>query len=110
MHHCVRARRRNALAWQVRVALGRRPDEPIAYARVIIERHGPRMLDADAAPGACKLLLDCLQPPSPRHPSGLGLIAGDDPRRLELIVRQIQCPASSAHVAVEISEIEPALT
>lgn len=59
---------------------------PIEHARVTVTRHALREPDADNLTGSCKSLLDVLQPRSDRHPHGLGLIQGDDPDHLELVV------------------------
>jgi hypothetical protein len=46
-----------------------------------------------------------LQPASKRHPAGLGVIASDAAADLDLIVRQVSCPAIQARVTVSIEPI-----
>lgn len=87
MHWRVRGRLQRRVATELFLALPRwRPAQPWARARVRIERYSPQQPDADALPGTAKLILDALQPPSKRHPYGLGLIAGDRAGELEVEV------------------------
>jgi hypothetical protein len=98
---------RKALAWEVVAAIGRqRPLVPIQRAMILVERYAPRLYDDDNLVGSVKHLLDVLQPVSPRHPTGLGVIASDAPGALQLVPpRQIKCPGSQAHVVVTIQVI-----
>lgn len=89
MHFRVRGRLQGRVATELFVALGLsrwRPATPWARARVRIERYSPQEPDADALPGTAKLILDALQPPSKRHPWGLGVIANDTRGALDLEV------------------------
>jgi hypothetical protein len=80
MHWRVRQRLQrkvaDALGWALKEA-GWRPGVPLARAAVRLARFSPMEPDPDALPGTAKLVLDALQPPSRRHPYGLGVIAED---------------------------------
>lgn len=51
--------------------------EPLTRVAVRIKRYSSQSPDPDAITSTAKLLLDCLQPASKRHPYGLGLIEDD---------------------------------
>lgn len=79
---------------------------PYEKARITIIRHAVRDVDPDGLPAISKLLLDVLQPRSKWHPCGLGIIAGDDPEHLDLIVNQQRCKRADARTAVLIERIQ----
>ncbi len=110
MHfHAYKAYRR-ALAWQVRVAIGRRmPSRPFERAAITIERISLGTPDRDGFIGGCKPLLDVLQPVSKRHPTGLGIIANDDPAHLT--VDYVHSPAKGRKpgTIVTIREVSDAV-
>lgn len=83
MHYRVRGKYAASLG-QVVAGLteGRRPTEPLAYARVDIARYSRGTPDYDGLVGGCKALLDVLQPASKRHPHGLGIIADDSMKHI----------------------------
>lgn len=82
---------REALAWEVVAMIGRqRPAKPIERAELIIHRHSVGTLDDDNLKSCRKALTDVLQPPSKRHPNGLGVIVGDDPAHLKAEVHQVR--------------------
>lgn len=87
-HWAVAAERRRLWAWYVKLALIGQvlPAEPIRYAYVRIERHSSGGLDIDNLYASAKAVLDVLQPFGPRRPLGLGIIAGDDSKKLNLEV------------------------
>lgn len=108
--------RRKAIAWQVKLAvLGQIPPQPFARARVTITRHSPGVPDTDNLWGGVKGLVDCLVAPGspvvvkgkPRlpHPFGLGLVADDNPARMELVVRAEKCPRGQAKTEIVIEEL-----
>lgn len=64
------------------------PGLPMQECKVTIKCHVRRPMDQDNRVFRAKVLLDVLQPASPRHPHGLGIIASDAPtclRDLEVI-------------------------
>lgn len=99
-HWSRRRKAQQALAWEVRAALGnQRPAQPFARARVRVERYSVGSPDPDGMVGGLKALLDCLLPPGepkvikrpgkpPKrvypHPTGLSVIADDNPACLVL--------------------------
>lgn len=89
-HWAVRKRARDTLAWNIAAELGRqRPAVPIEHATIEITRYyAGHPLDEDNLSAAAKHILDVLQPYSPKHPAGLGVISGDDPDHLTLTLRQ----------------------
>lgn len=90
LHWSKRRKEREALAWNVRSQLpmvGRLA--PIEKAAVTVTSYRIRLLDPDNLASTVKGLLDILQPfDARRRPLGLGIIAGDDPARLLLTLRQ----------------------
>lgn len=75
------ARRRQVCrvwARQLFVAHPRIPATPLARCRITIERFSTQEPDRDGLHGGLKPVLDALQPPSKRHPYGLGFIAEDN--------------------------------
>jgi hypothetical protein len=60
------------------------------------------MLDEDNLIGGAKGLIDVLKPPAKSNPFGLGLIAGDEPDKLMLVVEQVKVPRAQACTVVEI--------
>jgi hypothetical protein len=58
--------------------------------------------------GGAKALLDVLQPPSKRHPYGLGVIAGDDPAHLTVEYRSVQASRRrDQKMVIEITDTTP---
>lgn len=115
-HWSKRMRDLRSMAWEVRVALkGQLPPAPIPRAKVEVLRHSVRAPDQDGMVGGLKALLDVLQPFAPParetgkggRPYGLGIIAGDDPARLELDARHVGCRKGEACTMVKISELAP---
>lgn len=120
-HWSVRLGHIRALAWEVRVALdGPPPPKPFARARVTVERVAPRSLDRDNAVGSCKPLLDVLKAQGepfvvrsgPKkgetrvpNPVGLGLVAGDEADRLELVVTQRRGAPHQRETLVTVEEL-----
>jgi hypothetical protein len=80
MHWSEKARTRKALAREIWAQVREMPAYPRAH--VTITRYGSRELDRDNFVGGCKALIDVLKPAARANPSGLGIIAGDDPSRL----------------------------
>ncbi|HQT39616.1 MAG TPA: hypothetical protein PK231_09330 [Acidocella sp.] len=86
-----RKRLRRELAREIWVLLGcRLPKLPMARARVNVQRVGIQAPDQDNLHASVKALLDVLQPVAKNRAYGLGIIAGDDPTRLELNVVHVQ--------------------
>jgi hypothetical protein len=80
----VRKEVRRKLAAEIWAALGcRLPVRPFGRARIMVERHGIREPDEDNLRASVKALFDVLQPATANRAYGLGIIAGDDKRRLE---------------------------
>lgn len=95
MHWATRSRLNRTVASEVWAAMAqariRKPDAPLPYAIVVVERHSSTEPDPDALRGCAKPLLDAIQPASKRHPYGLGLIANDDARSIALTVLHVPC-------------------
>lgn len=64
-------------------------------------------LDWDNIYGGMKPLLDCLVAPSARNPSGLGLIADDNPRNMPYppFIRQLPAKKNAGRTTLEIYEL-----
>lgn len=107
MHWSERRRYINGLAWQMRAAfLGPLPVAPIARSRVKVWRHAIQALDVDALAASAKFLLDILQPPSARHPYGLGVIANDRADCCDLVVRWVPVKhRPDQRTVIEISDL-----
>ena len=85
MHWRVAVKHKRALAWEVKLAMGRHiPPSPFARAHVRIERHSIGQPDYDGLVGGLKWLIDCLLPRSTAHPTGLAIIADDNPDAMTL--------------------------
>ena len=111
-HWTKRRKSRNALAWAVVSAIGRqRPLSPFSKARVRIERHSVGTPDEDGV--QVKALLDVLQPFSPRHPAGLGVITNDSPAFLVLEISSVKVPSKEDQKTVvyieDLSDIAAAV-
>lgn len=108
MHWASRGRFERKLGEMVAAATFDLPSGAAPYdkARIAVTRHAVRDVDPDGLPAICKLLLDVLQPRSETHPRGLGIIAGDDAERLDLIVNQQRCKRADARTAVLIERIQ----
>lgn len=90
-HWSKRGNERKDLAWEIVAALGRaRPEKLIEFADICIWRHSVQRPDDDNLQASKKGLLDVLQPPSKRHPYGLGVIIGDDPGHLRSIIHHVK--------------------
>lgn len=91
MHWTMRRRETGIWAQEMNVALiGQRPAQPIAKSAVTIYRHSTHEPDMDGLVASAKIILDVLQPPSKRHPYGLGIIADDKASACDLTVRWIK--------------------
>lgn len=101
------ARDRRNLAWEIVAQINRqRPAQPFKRAELIIERHSLGTLDEDNLKGSRKMLADVLQPSSTRHPNGLGIITGDDPKRLKAEVTQVRVKRETdQHTLVVIRDL-----
>jgi hypothetical protein len=107
MHHRVYAKHRAAVAQEVlALTVGKRPPQPFAKARLVVERHSAGRPDVDGLYGGLKPLLDVLQPYSKRCPNGLGIIANDAPGALELKLLTVICPPGQGKTVVEIHEVK----
>jgi len=111
MHFHEYAKRREAMAWQVRAALnavGYFAQEPMQRAAVAIARYSVGSPDADGVAGGIKPLLDSLVMPSASHPNGLGVILDDRPACLVLTVTSERAASlADQHMLVAIRELEP---
>ena len=74
-------------------------------AHVKITRYSVGTLDIDNLYGGVKGLIDVLKPPGKSNPFGLGLIAGDDPDKLTLVVEQVKVKRAEARTVIEITEL-----
>jgi hypothetical protein len=101
MHWRGRARALKTIAWEVRQLGGTPPPTPFQRARVTIYRYTTGVLDEDGLKSIAKGILDVLQPCSKKHPLGLGWIAGDDPKHLDLFVYTVKSTAKATRVVVE---------
>lgn len=105
-HWAAAKKARKALAWDISILSGAaiKPELRIFPGRLTITRYGPILLDDDNLAGGCKDLIDILKPCSKANPFGLGVILGDDPGKLTLIVRQEKSTRKAARTVVEIEE------
>lgn len=109
--HAARAAERRILSAEIISQLvGIRPEQPFSYANILVERVGIRAPDFDNLYASAKALLDCLQPCTDRRKYGIGVIAGDDPARLELAVKHVQakklCDQCTRVTIRELANIE----
>lgn len=78
MHWAKRSRLGRQVATEIWAALGGKlPARPLKRCTIRVERVSTKEPDPDGLVGSLKCLLDALQPPSKRHPYGLGIIADD---------------------------------
>lgn len=109
MHWRKRQRIQRQVAWLVLAALretGALPrNAPLQRVDIRIKRYSGQALDPDGATSSAKLLLDALQPPSRRHPYGLGLIVDDSASCISSIHVE-HVPKRIARTDVEIEVIE----
>lgn len=79
MHWARRGRLGRQVAKEIWAALGGKlPERPFKKCRIRVERVSTKEPDFDGIVGSLKTILDALQPPSKRHPYGLGIIADDN--------------------------------
>jgi hypothetical protein len=109
-HWAERERAQKALNLEVLAAIGGSryiPRPPFARARVTVVRISTGALDPDGAAGSTKSLLDVLKlHDDKRNPLGLSVIQGDEPNRLELIVRQQHAETHAAQqTLVRVEEL-----
>ncbi len=99
-------RRKRAMAWAVRVALGgQRVEAPFQRSRVTIKRRSVGVPDLDNLTGGLKDLIDALLPASKVHPCGLGLIVDDSPVHMELVVQSVKVGRAAQGTTVTIEEL-----
>ena len=99
----VKRKMQRAWAWDIWAQL----PSPIPYyakAHVKITRCSAGTLDIDNLYGGVKGLIDVLKPPGKSNPFGLGLIAGDEPDKLTLVVEQVKVKRAEARTVIEITE------
>lgn len=104
MHWAKRRKWSRDIAWAIRAALpaNQYPASPLKKCRIHIERESTREPDEDGLYGSAKPVLDALQPPSKRHPLGLGIIADDSPRcLLRLTVRHLAGKGQRTIIRIE---------
>ena len=83
-HHWSWLKRQNeSLAWSLRSGLNKGPKIPSAIGkrRMVVERHGRRLLDQDNLAGGAKGLIDAIK--------AARLITDDKPDACELVFRQV---------------------
>jgi hypothetical protein len=102
MHWSEKARIRKALAREIWAQVREIPAYPRAV--ITITRHGARTLDNDNFYGGCKALLDVLKPCARANPSGLGIIAGDDPERLWVEYVAVKSTRKDERTEVKVRE------
>lgn len=80
MHWAKRKRLAAEMAKAISICLPKwkRPGKPIKKCQVTVLRESTKRPDRDGLYGGLKPLLDILQPPSKRHPLGLGIISNDN--------------------------------
>ena len=84
-----------------------RPEKPIRRFRIEIMRESTKEPDRDGLFGSAKFILDALQPPSRRHPYGIGLIADDSPAHmLDLDVRHVHGKGERTRIRIEPVEAQ----
>jgi len=104
-HWAELTRERKRLIQEIMVALGgprHFPRPPFARARVTVVRSSAGQLDPDNLVASCKPLLDALCMHSNHHPGSLGIIADDNARQCELVVRQTTVPKGVGATAVRV--------
>lgn len=107
LHWAAQSNLINALSQEVAQIIGPGPQEPIAKAHIRVLRYGLKAPDRDNLHASLKWLLDVLQPRSPRHPYGLGIIAGDDPEHLTHEIHHVQVKArAEQRTVVKILELK----
>jgi hypothetical protein len=103
MHWSEKARTRKALALEIWAQVREMPTYPRAH--VTITRYGSRELDRDNFVGGCKSLIDVLKPAARSNPSGLGIIAGDDPGRLTVEYVAVKSTRADERTEVVVREL-----
>lgn len=89
-HFRVRKKLLNTVAWHIVASGAKPPVEPLKRCIIIVERSSTHEPDEDGMKLTAKSLLDVLQPPSKRHPLGLGFILEDSPKCIQALeVRHI---------------------
>lgn len=91
-HWIYRKRHTDAVAWQVRDAIGRKPPTPMDPAVVKITRFAPRHFDRDNLYASCKAVIDALKTN--------GIIVDDSAKHIDLTVTQEKCKRKDARVEV----------
>jgi hypothetical protein len=94
-------RRVSELVWCALRQAGIGRADPIDRCRMSLTRYSRRRCDVDALGGTAKLLLDVLQPPSRRHPEGLGVIVDDSPDCVIEFHVEHACGAHRTDVLIE---------
>lgn len=103
MHWAKRGRLGRQVATEIWAALGGKlPERPLKKCRIRIERVSTQEPDADGLHASSKVLLDALQPPSKRHPYGLGIIVDDNSECVtSLEVKHVAGKASKTRIWIE---------
>ena len=104
LHWAKRKKVARDIAWAIRAALPATmyPKRPLKECFIDIQRESTKEPDTDNMVAGAKPLLDALQPPSKRHPLGLGIIADDSPRcLLRLTVRHLAGKGCRTIVRIE---------
>jgi len=96
LHYRAYARLRQKYALEIRSQMQPewRNRPPLSRASIEAWRYSSKTLDWDNALAGLKPVVDCLLPPSPTHPDGLGLLRDDSPEVLPRPVRLEQGPAA----------------
>lgn len=81
MHWAKRRRQARTFAQLLHYHSGYRPgaEGPMERCRLVVERRGAKLLDADNLEGGVKPLVDAMLLPGRRHPYGLGWLRDDGP-------------------------------
>lgn len=109
MHfHAYRKLRKDWCLMVLAALKGRKPQQPLRQAFLVVERECAGSLDWDNAYGGLKPLLDCLVVASERNPDGLGLITDDSPKHMPFppFVGQKKAKRGQGKTRVLIYELE----
>jgi hypothetical protein len=106
-HWSAYTRERKRIARELAALIGSRvPSEPFPRARFEFHRFGRRLMDECNLESMTKIPLDVLQPFHEKlRPSGIGVIAGDDPTRLVRVVSQEHARKNPVGIRIRITRI-----
>lgn len=101
MHWRAKSRQLRELAQIIALLVPQAVQKPQTNVRVSIVRYSSVEPDPDAKQFV-KPILDVMQPPSKRHPYGIGLIVDDSSEHIDLDVRWERCKQGKGRVTVNV--------